>query len=166
MDKMDYPRGLVRYTTENALEGKKAHVLRPRIIIYGLLLLLIASAVFYSILNRVPLELDIIRDRNALYRETSNGLVENIYTLKVINMDKQTHRYRLTIDGPEKMSLHMRDETILVPSGEVVQFPVQLQIDPVYLEKAGYDIQFHLQAMDQPELQVNETGRFIGPVMR
>jgi cytochrome c oxidase accessory protein FixG len=166
MDKMDYPRGLVRYTTENTLEGKKTHVLRPRIIIYGLLLLLIASAVFYSILNRVPLELDIIRDRNALYRETSNGLVENIYTLKVINMDKQAHRYRLTIDGPEKMSLLMRDETIVVPSGEVVQFPVQLQIDPVYLEKAGYDIQFHLQAMDQPELQVNETGRFIGPVMR
>lgn len=166
MDKMDYPRGLVRYTTENALEGKQIHVLRPRIVVYGLLLVLITAAVFYGILTRVPLELDIIRDRNALYRETSYGLVENIYTLKVINMDEKDHRYRLTIDGPEGMTLHMREETIFVASGEVVDLPLQLRIDPAALEKAGYDIKFHLQAVDEPELQVTETGRFIGPVMR
>lgn len=166
MDKMDYPRGLIRYTTENALEGKPAKVLRPRIIVYGLLLLLITAAVFYSIATRVPLELNVLRDRNTLYRETNQGLVENIYTLKILNMDEAAHTFRLTVDGPPKMELHMARETLHVEGGSVTQLPVQLRIDPVYLEKTGYDVKFHLQAVDQPELSVTQTGRFIGPVMR
>ena len=166
MDKMDYPRGLIRYTTENALEGNKTHVLRPRIVIYGLLLLLVTLAVFYGIFNRVPLELNVLRDRNTLYRETNQGMVENIYTLKVINMDEQAHRYRLTVEGPEQMTLHMRSETIDVPGGEVLEFPVQLRIDPVHLERTGYEIEFQLQAEDRPDLSVTQESRFIGPVMR
>ncbi|MFP3872960.1 MAG: cytochrome c oxidase accessory protein CcoG [Thiohalophilus sp.] len=166
MDKMDYPRGLIRYTTENALEGKRTSILRPRIVVYGLLLILITAAVFYSIATRVPVELNVLRDRNTLYRETNQGLVENIYTLKILNMDETAHTYRLTIDGPPQMELHMGRETLHVEGGSVTQVPVQLRIDPVHLEKTGYDIKFHLQAVDQPDLSVTQTGRFIGPAMR
>ncbi|TDY03943.1 cytochrome c oxidase accessory protein CcoG [Thiohalophilus thiocyanatoxydans] len=166
MDKMNYPRGLIRYTTENALEGKPSRVLRPRIFVYGLLLLLITAAVFYSIATRVPLELNVMRDRNTLYRETNQGLVENIYTLKILNMDDTAHTYRLTIDGPPQMELQMARDVLRVERGGVMEFPVQLRIDPVHLEKTGYDIQFHLEAVDEPELTVTQTGRFIGPAMR
>ncbi len=70
MDKMDYPQGLIRYTTENALEGKPVKLLRPRVLIYTGLLAAIVAALVISVLLRVPLKLDVIRDRNALYRET------------------------------------------------------------------------------------------------
>src|SRR6056300_1602798 len=66
MDKMEYPRGLVRYTTENSLKHKEGHVIRPRIIVYGLLLLVILSGTLWSMTHRVPLRADMIRDRNAL----------------------------------------------------------------------------------------------------
>ena len=166
MDKMGYERGLVRYTTEHAIEGGTTRILRPRVIVYALLLVLITAAVVYNIAVRVPLELDIIRDRNALYRETNEGLIENIYTLKVINMDKVAHTYQLSIEGQQGMSLHMADSTIRVPSGKLIDLPVQVRIDPVNLEKSGYDVLFKLQAIDKPELQVIETGRFIGPISR
>ncbi len=141
-------------------------MLRPRIVVYALLLIAITAATFYGIATRVPLELNIIRDRNTLYRETTTGLVENIYTLKILNMDERDHRYRLSISGPEGMSLHMREPMIFVASGSVVEIPVQLRIDPVELKRTGYDVQFHLQAADEPELEITQTGRFIGPVMR
>ena len=166
MDKMNYERGLVRYTTENAMEGGNTRILRPRVMVYALLLILITAAVVYNIATRVPLELDIIRDRNALYRETNQGLIENIYTLKVINMDEVTHNYQLSIEGHTGMSLHTAQSTITVPSGKVFDIPVQVRIDPVNLEKSGYDVLFKLQAIDNPELQVTETGRFIGPISR
>jgi cytochrome c oxidase accessory protein FixG len=166
MDKMGYAKGLVRYTTENALEGKHTHIIRPRMFVYGALISIITIALLYSMFTRLPLELNIIRDRNALYRETTEGMVENTYTLKIINMDAQAHTYRLSASGLEGMILMNRKGDFTVNSGEVVEFPVKVQIDPVKLERAGNDIQFQLEAIDKPELKVIETGRFIGPVMR
>ena len=65
MDNMGYQRGLIRYTTQHALEGEATRVLRPRVIIYAVILLLLICALSYSILARTPLELDVIRDRNS-----------------------------------------------------------------------------------------------------
>jgi len=166
MEKMGYSKGLVRYTTENTLDGKATHIVRPRMFVYGALISAITIALFYSMFTRMPLELDIIRDRNALYRETTEGLVENIYTLKIINMDANIHTYRLSISGLDGLILMNRKGEFSVNSGEVIELPVQVQIDPVNLERAGNDIQFHLEAIDKPELTVIETGRFIGPVMK
>jgi len=95
---MGYEKGLVRYTTQNRIDGKTTNLFRPRIIIYASLLIIVSLTLVYSIATRIPLELDIIRDRNALYRETVDGLIENIYTLKLINMDTKDHQYKLHID--------------------------------------------------------------------
>jgi cytochrome c oxidase accessory protein FixG len=164
MDKMNYPRDLIKYTTENALEGKKTHILRPRVFIYGGLLLIIMAALIYSMVTRMPLELDVIRDRNALYRETNMGLVENIYTLKVVNMDNAPHEYRLSVRGLPNMKLIQRQDTIHAGSGQVVDLPVSIQVDPADLTTVSQRIEFTLQAIDEPQLKVDEKAVFIGPV--
>lgn len=166
MDKMGYEKGLVKYTTQHAIDNEATHVLRPRMIVYALMLVGITVALFYHMLTRIPLELDIIRDRNALYGETNEGLVENIYTLKLINMDSKAHTYTLDVTGLKDMILVNRQGEVTVQSGEVIELPVRIQVDPVNLEKTGSDIEFSLQATDDPELKVIETGRFIGPLVK
>lgn len=84
MDKVGYPRGLIRYSTQNAVDGKPARVLRPRILIYAALLALLAAAWAFGVAARAPLIADLLRDRNALYRVTADG-VSNGYTLKLVN---------------------------------------------------------------------------------
>ncbi len=163
MDKMEYPRGLVRYTTENALYHKKGRVLRPRVFIYASLLLIFISGLFYAISQRTPLELDVIRDRNALYRETDQGLVENVYTLKLLNMDEQEHRYRLTLDGLPNMELIKERDEVTVAAGEILNLPVRIRIDPADLTNASTEIYFLLQAVDHPDLQTSSSSRFLGP---
>ncbi|MEJ2646137.1 MAG: cytochrome c oxidase accessory protein CcoG [Gammaproteobacteria bacterium] len=165
MDRMGYPKGLIRYTTENALEGGRSHILRPRIVLYALLLVTLMSGLGYAISQRVPLELDIIRDRNMLYRETGMGLVENVYTLKVINMDEKPHTYRLTVSGIPGLSLVSERPRIAVPAGEVLDLPVALRVDPINLKRPGNDVYFTLQAVDTPDLKVTQTGRFLGPAL-
>ena len=92
MDRIGYEPGLIRYTTENALEGKSTHIVRPRMLVYaGILVILLVSTVV-SIIIRTPAKLDVIRDRNALFRETDEGLVENVYTLRILNKDNQAHK--------------------------------------------------------------------------
>jgi len=163
MEKMGYPKGLIRYTTENALEGKPTNVLRPRVLIYGLILLMLLSAVAYAIATRVPLELDIIRDRNTLYRETTQGLIENVYTLKLLNMDREDHDYTLSVSGLEGATLKPADPDLEVPAGEVREATVRLQIDPYDLEAASNDIYFTLTARDDESLSVRQEARFVGP---
>jgi cytochrome c oxidase accessory protein FixG len=164
MDKVGYPRGLIRYTTENALEGKKTRILRPRVVVYTVLLSVLTAVLAYGLLTRKPLELDIIRDRNALYRETNQGLTENFYTLKLINKSEQDHRYRITVSGLEGLRLIIADhEAIAVPAGEVLSLPVRVQVDPVNLTSMSNKIKFTMQTIDAPEIETTETARFLGP---
>lgn len=164
MQKMGYETGLVRYSTQNIIDGKTSNILRPRIIIYASLLIILSLSLLYSIATRIPLELDIIRDRNALYRETVDGLIENIYTLKLINMDTEDHHYQLQIAGLKGMIFIKPQNEIIIKSGEVINLPVSIQIDPVNLKKTSSEISFHLNALDQPDLAVTEQARFIGPI--
>jgi cytochrome c oxidase accessory protein FixG len=166
MEKMDYPKGLIRYTTENAMEGRHTHVVRPRTIMYSILLGLLAFGLVYAIAQRTPLELDIIRDRQSLYRETAEGLVENVYTLKIINMDDEAHQYDLTVSGAQGLELITPDPDIEVPPGEVLSLPVSVRVDPVALERAASEIKFTLAARDEPQLSRTEKARFLGPVQR
>ena len=166
MDKMGYEKGLVRYTTQNRIDGKETHMLRPRIVIYAALLILISLTLVYSIATRIPLELDIIRDRNSLYRETVDGLVENIYTLKLINMDTKEHSYQLRADGLKEMVFIQPESEIKIKSGEVINLAVRIQIDPVNLKKTSSEVTFSLKATDQANLAVTEKARFIGPLTK
>ena len=105
MDKMHYPRGLIRYATENALAHKlEAHsigrrMLRPRTLIYGALLLVIIGIAAASLAVRNPLKVDIIRDRGALARESAPGLIENVYRLQLMNTDETPRRFTITVAG-------------------------------------------------------------------
>jgi len=168
MDKMGYPRGLVRYTTEHAMSGKRTKIIRPRTIMYTLLLVALSAGLVYAIAQRTPLELDVIRDRNSLYRETNTGLVENVYTLKIINMDVEPHRYTLQVSGEKSglkdLELIMQDKSIDVPAGEVLTLPVSVRIDPVQLRSVANKIEFILYADDDPDLHYREVARFLGPV--
>lgn len=166
MEKMGYEKNLVKYTTQNAIDGIQTRILRPRIVVYSALLALITAALIYAMAVRVPVELDIIRDRNALYRQTNEGLIENIYTLKLINMDNKTHNYSLNVTGIDGLKVILRKQEIRIPSGEVMNLPIRVQVDPINLDKAGNDLKFELKALDAPEISITETGRFIGPLIR
>jgi cytochrome c oxidase accessory protein FixG len=166
MDKMNYDRGLIRYTTENTLMGKHTHVLRPRVIVYALILMGITAGAFYSILTRLPIGMDVIRDRNSLYRETNEGLIENVYTIKLLNMDKQEHTYKLTAEGIPDLILKKDMDKIVVKSGEVIELPVRVQVDAYNLKQRSNEIKFKLQVVDDDELSVVEDARFLGPAFK
>jgi polyferredoxin len=131
--------------------------------------LLLSAGLVYAVSQRTALELDIIRDRNSLYRETTGGLVENVYTLKIINMDDKPHRYALEVSGEQSgltgLELVMNSKQIDVPAGEILTLPLSVRIDPIQLQRPANKIEFILYAEDAPELHRQEVARFLGPVL-
>ncbi len=163
MDKMGYSRGLIRYTTENSAIGKPQHILRPRILVYASILLVLCGLLLTHVVQRVPLDLDVIRDRNALYRETRDGLIENVYTVKILNMDSHAHAYELSADGIDGLRLVIDTPALEVAAGDVGQFVARIQADEFNLEQRSVPVRFRLQARDANHLTVTEEARFVGP---
>lgn len=163
MDKMNYPRGLIRYTTENSLRGIPTQVLRPRIFVYGGTLLALFIGLIYAISNRVLIQVDVIRDRNSLFRETATGLIENVYTLNMMNMDNKPHRYEITVSGIAGLQL-AKYQPIVINAGTVEDVSVSLLANRANLIKPSMEVTFQLVATDDPQLTVTEPARFLGPV--
>jgi cytochrome c oxidase accessory protein FixG len=162
MDKMGSPRGLIRYTTEHAMHGQSTRLLRPRMLVYGTLLALVGGLLVHALLTRVPLILDVIRDRNALYREVSGDRIENAYALKVINLDDRPHTYRLSVSGMEGLELAAPTKPITVPPGSVSNIPARLDA-PASLANGVHRIALSLVAVDAVGISAREKTRFIGP---
>lgn len=166
MDKVGYPRGLVRYTTDNALAGQSTRILRPRILIYAVLLLSISSAALYLVLTRAPLDMNVLHDRHPLYRELDDGRLENGYTLKIMNRDTVERSYVVEVSGLPGMTLETDPAQIVVPAGKVLDVSARVQVDRTEMRGAGKDIFFILKTADGKEYSSREKGRFLGPVGR
>ncbi|MCG8379932.1 MAG: cytochrome c oxidase accessory protein CcoG [Proteobacteria bacterium] len=163
MEKMSYPKGLIRYTTQNAIDGKPTKIFRPRIIIYMIILALFSSLFVYSLSQRTAINLDIIHDRNQLYRETQ-GLIENIYTLKLINMDEEGHEFKIEAEGINNLILLIDKETVFVEAGTVADLPVRLRASEDDLKGRSTEVQFTLTAVENNDLSITQTGKFLGPI--
>ncbi len=162
MDKMNYPRGLIRYTTQHALEGKKTRILRPRTVIYGTLLAAVGGLFLYLVFARAPLGLDILRDRNQLYRERG-GLIENVYTLKIINRANHARDFTVTASGIAGLSVDS-PEQITVAGAAVGELAVVLRAKESALAGRASEVTFTLRARDDSAVSVTESARFLGPM--
>ena len=137
-------------------------MLRPRLIGYFAALLAMFAAFSYTIASRVPLEIDILRDRGQLYTTTPEGMIENVYTLKLANKEQRPHTYKISVSGPEGLEMVDNGE-VIIEAGELLNFPVRLHLDPKQLTSANSDIEFTIQALDNPSISVTEPNRFNGP---
>ena len=164
MEKMNYPKGLISYTTEHNLSGQKTHLLRPRLIGYAVALLAMFCVFAWAVASRSLVELDVLKDR-VLYRENEEGRIENVYTLKIMNKAQHAVTYLITADGLDDLVYEGKRE-IKAVAGEVLSLPVELSIEPEKLPSSTNEITFHLQAVDDPSIKTDAASRFIGPSVR
>lgn len=165
MDKMGYPRGLIRYSTENAMAGQYAdsdirrHVFRPRVLVYSALLGILVAAFMGGLLLRSPLKVDVLRDRGALMRDAPGGQIENVYRLQFINTDEVARRYTIGVEGLPGLRV-MTPQPIEVPPATTQAFPVSVRVDPAGLAQGSHPIFFLVNDVDRPEVSAREKSRF------
>ena len=167
MDKMSYPRGLIRYSTENAVRkhwGTReilAHVARPRTLIYGGLLVIICIATAWGLVTRSDLRVDIIRDRATLAREVEDGLIENVYRLQVNNMVERSRSVRVSISGLDGIRLDGESE-MLVPAISTETITVQVRVPHNAADPGAHDVFFEIEIPGEGT-RVRERTTFIMP---
>jgi cytochrome c oxidase accessory protein FixG len=168
MDKVGLPRGLVRYSTESALEKHLtrkeilAHIVRPRILLYTVILTIIIALTAWFLAHRIPLKVDIIRDRSTLAREADDGRIENVYTLQIMNTEEQAHRYKVTVDGLNGAEIAGGSE-FEVPAASLQGFSTVVRVEADAGKQGANQIHFEIVAADNPDIKVREKASFMLP---
>ncbi len=162
MGKVGYPRGLIRYDTQSGLEGAPRRVLRPRTAVLGAVLLLLMGGFLYAITHRNVVAVDVLRDRNALYRERGAGLIENVYNVKILNKDAAPHEFVITASGLAGIAIDYGAAAIAVGPGEVRSVPVRIRVPRAEL-RGGADIRVVIRSRDTQALEASGKARFLAP---
>ena len=163
MERMGYAKGLISYTTENKLEGIKEKVLRPKLIGYGVVLAVMILVFLYASATIAPVRMDIIRDRNQLYRENNQGLIENTFTLKILNKTEAPHEYTMSVEGLNNYKWY-GPTSVTIAAGEVLTLPISIGIDPVELSRSVTNIAIQVKThVDGQEVVVEQESRFFSP---
>lgn len=173
MDKMRYPHGLIRYTSERAMHERltpkqaRRHLLRPRVLIYTTIMLVLIAGFVTALAMRKPLKVDVIRDRGALAREVDGDKIENVYRLQLMNASERPVRVTVTAEGLPALQ-------VLGGSGESTTLelaPAANRLLPVLVRRPADDIpagshkiRFVIQAdSDSDSLVLREPSSFIVP---
>jgi cytochrome c oxidase accessory protein FixG len=167
MDRMNYPRGLIRFTTHNGMARRWSrsqilrHVLRPRVLVYGGALLALCVALLGSLVVRTPLKVDVVRDRASLSRIVAGGKLENVYRLQIMNATEQPQRYRVSASGLEGLVL-ASDAEVAVGPAESRWIAVRLQIPYGAAAPGSHPVHFNIAAVSG-EARVSEKSAFLVP---
>jgi len=166
MARMGYPKGLIRYTTENALQQKLTprqilvRSLRPRVLVYTAILWTIIAAIGIALYTRVPLKVDVIRDRANISREVDGKWVENIYRLQIMNTQETPHRFVIRARGVQ--SVHVADnDAVDIPGATTRMVPVRLRIELGQLHSGSHKIEFEVSAVDDTTILARERSVFL-----
>lgn len=166
MDKVGYPRGLIRYSTENALakgwSSKQIlrHVLRPRVLIYSGVLAALSLALVGSLVLRTPFKVDIVRDRATLARVVDGNKIENVYRVQIMNATEKPQTYDLAATGLDGLQL-VTDKSVTVDAAQGLWVPVRLQLP--YGEASSGSHEIHIEVRSEGGGEVKEKSVFMVP---
>jgi len=178
MDKMGYERGLVKYSTQNAINNNWTHkqmlqrIMRPRVLIYAAILGLLVVGLLASLWFRTPFRVDVVRDRGVMARLTDDGKLENVYRLQIMNGTETTQHYKLGAAGLKGLEIEAEDrdeekdaifnKSVMVKPAESRWLIVDLKIPDGTVEAGSHKIQFEIQSMETKETVI-ENSVFLVP---
>ncbi|WP_346839212.1 cytochrome c oxidase accessory protein CcoG [Microbulbifer sp. SAOS-129_SWC] len=164
MDKMGYPRGLIRFTSEDELETGKTNYLRPRLFGYALVLAAMLGLFVQHVATRSPVGVEVQRDRGARMFRESRGSIQNVYTVKINNMDQKPHEFDIRIEGKKGYDYSLRKpREIYLKSGELYAVPIRVSVPKDQLKETKHNIVVVVEAVDDPSLRDRHASVFIGP---
>jgi cytochrome c oxidase accessory protein FixG len=168
MDKIGAARGLVRYTSENALKNgfsvpqMRRRLLRPRVLAYAAILTAGTAVYVGALAVRPPLKLNVMRDRGTLLIEAGEGAIDNVYRLQVMNAGERPHRFRVTVSGMASPALVGATEFDVDAAGTRV-VPVRVRVAEGMGRKGANEIGFEIAAADDDALRAGSRAVFFMP---
>jgi cytochrome c oxidase accessory protein FixG len=161
MDKINKPRGLIRYASQASLAGSKWKLLRPRVVLYGTILAVLCTLMGVLIATRPSIDLVVFRGRGNPYTNHADGTIENTFLVNITNRTDKPQRYSLSIATPGARLVRTND-SIEVQPGQVVVEPIHVFVPAGLLKNGRLDIEVKVESADGSAVRTRYA-RVLGP---
>lgn len=166
MDKVDKPRGLIRYASLDELEGKPTIKMfkRPRVVVYTTILTLALGGILYGLTHLGSLGLNVLHERAPLFVMQSDGSIQNKYQMKILNKTDFDQQVRVTAEGPEQLILDTPEQPLLARAGEVTVYTIFVRVPRGELDQEVQPIMFRIESVDEEaDATADYESMFVGP---
>ncbi|MFV1883564.1 MAG: cytochrome c oxidase accessory protein CcoG [Balneola sp.] len=160
MDKIDKPRGLIRYSSENAIRSEERKIINPRVLGYSTVLLVLMTTFIVLMSMRTELETTILREPGTLYQELPGNRYSNIYDIKVINKTFDDIEYDLELISPEGIIVSLGNITSIAEQS-VAEGRFMVQLSEEVLNGLQTELTFQVKSNGKV-VETVKTG-FLGP---
>lgn len=162
MDKVGRPRNLIRYSSQSADRGESSGIVRPRIVVYPLLLLTVASVFLFVLVNKGTFDFSILRDRGNPFTVMDDGAVRNVLKLKIANRQRDDMQFQVMAVEPEQVELRLMEPDFEVAQQKSREFHLNVDAPPQIFQfgKAPLKLRVINQYGDVQEAEF----RLLGPL--
>jgi len=115
MVRVGKPKGLIRYSSQDALAGKPRHVLRMRTILYPVVLAIMLSGLLTALVTKETADITVLRSEGAPFVEDTDGRISNQIRVKIANRGTREAQYSIVIAGLEKAGVQNTEVTVVAP---------------------------------------------------
>jgi len=161
MEKIKRPLGLIRYSSTSAMEGQPQRILRPRVVIYLVIVVGLLSLLSVFIATKKPVDVTLLRSLGRPYVMTDAGEVENVLRMKLTNRTDKPMRLRFSVvDQPAIRAVATQDVVDLKPSQTWTE-PLQI-IAPSGVFALGV-LDVKIRVMTDEGVVIERPCRLLGP---
>ncbi|TWT51238.1 Ubp3 associated protein Bre5 [Rubripirellula amarantea] len=162
MDRVGAPRGLIRYSSQDAIDGKPQKFLRLRTIIYPLILIALSAAFVTVLSTKYAFDARLMRGTGNPFYRTNDGQVANRFRLRLTNRTEETRNYRVTAFEPAGTTVTFTEVgEVSLPKGGSELLSMTIAVDPKVIKNGRADVSVTLA--DDLENERVVTAQILGP---
>lgn len=162
MDKINRPRGLIRYSSQSAMAGAASRILRPRLVIYSAIIVALASLLSILLLTRSPADVTLLRNLGNPFVISRDGMVENTMRMKITNRTDRSKEYRISAVNAPDVKVSLSSERLVVAPGASATESLLIIAPPGRFSLGHLNIK--LRISDQGDLQIDRDCLLLGPI--
>jgi cytochrome c oxidase accessory protein FixG len=163
MEKIDKPKGLIRYSSFNAIQQGKQKIINPRVVGYSLVLAVLLGLLGYFIFTRADIETTILKVPGTLYTKTEDGLITNVYSIEFVNKTLDNVPLELKMESPMAARLfYIGEANIEVPKESLLKRMVMVKMPESSL--TGMKTTIALGVYQNGKKIQSAKAKFIGPI--
>lgn len=162
MDKIQRPRGLIRYASLRNIENKAKFKFTPRMMLYSTILFILLTVLTVLMINRTDFNVNVLRTPGMLFQQQPDGKISNLYDLNLVNKTFQPTEIKLKLENPSSGELKIIGTDLKLEPQQIVEAKFMILLPKESITKMNTHVEIGVYDGDKLIKKIKTS--FLGPV--
>ncbi|MCX8104796.1 MAG: cytochrome c oxidase accessory protein CcoG [Ignavibacterium album] len=162
MDKIQRPRGLIRYASLRNIENKAKFKFTPRMMLYSTILFILLTVLTVLMINRTDFNVNVLRTPGMLFQQQPDGKISNLYDLNLVNKSFHSTEIKLKLENPSSGELKIIGTDLKLEPQQIVEAKFMILLPKESITKMNTHVEIGVYDGDKLIKKIKTS--FLGPV--